>query len=376
MRVLFHQHLFDDSPKEYTVEGNTFGEIIEKTGIKGHVIIYDWGDRLEYPDCHDLQPKSQTIRIIRIPENKKALPVIGIVGVVAGAVLSFFGMPMIGAALVMAGTSMLSASFIKAPKVANMQDLPEYVDGYTLYDGNNPSAIGHTPPVVIGEHKILPPVVGTAISRIQPGSITYGRMRTSSGSGLPSILGKQIDDSGGFSSTQHVKFMYCLGYITGDTLVTDIKLGGNLFCSNREGIRNGSLVIDGNFRGTAELKQNGTLPSMYQTSIKETQLNSEIKVRSEEYDKAFFTTQPNTIGINIGIYLNGFYKQNDDGSIGWADAGFTVLYRAAGTTNWNTLGGTTIYGNRNQLWRNPYHYDIPARDIPLALFAISLAGIS
>ena len=277
MRVLFHQHLFDENPKEYDVEAKTFGELLQKTGIKGHVVIYDWGDRLEYPACHDLQPKAQTIRIIRVPENKAAKTIGGVVGIIAGTVLSFVGMPLLGAALIMAGTSLLSAAFIKTPETPATPNLPEYVDGYNLYGGSNPSAIGKTPPVVIGKHKILPPMVGTGITRIQPGRV-----------GL--WPGSRLNDSGGFTATQHVKFMYCLGYITDDTLVTDIKLGGSLFCSNKEGIRNGQLVIDGNFAGTAELRQDGQLPNMYQQGIKETQINAEIKEMSEDYAKAFFTT--------------------------------------------------------------------------------------
>lgn len=343
MRVLFHQHLFDDSPKEYNVSGKTFGEIIQKIGIKGRVIIYDWGDRLEYPACHDLEPKSQAIRIIRIPEDKKTwMQVGGVVGIVAGAALSMFGAPLLGAALVTAGTSMLSASFIKKPNqtIAN-KDLPEYVDGYSLYEGNNPSAIGRVPPVVIGKHKILPPVVGTAISSIKL---------------TPPVFS-------GFSSTQHVKFMYCLGYITEDTLVTDIKLGGSLFCSNKEGIRNGQLVIDGNFSGTAELKQDGTLPEMYQQSIKETQINSEIKVMSQDYAKTFFVTQPNTVSINICIYANGLYKQNEDGSLGATSVDFTVYYRKSGVINWNVLGNGNVTGNRNQLWRKQWSFNIPEEEI-------------
>lgn len=359
MRVLFHEHLFDENPKEYNVEAKTFGELLQKTGIKGHVVIYDWGDRLEYPACHDLQPKSQTIRIIRVPENKKTIGVgLGVLGVVGGAVLSFLGMPLLGAALIMGGTSLISATMIKVEQPTT-PDLPEYIDGYNLYGGNNPSAIGKTPPVVIGKHKMLPPVVGTGITRIQPGAISYQRIGGAIHAFNPTI----INDSGGFTATQHVKFMYCLGYITDDTLVTDIKLGGSLFCSNKEGIRNGQLVIDGNFAGTAELRQDGQLPTMYQQSIKETQINSEIKVMSDDYAKAFFTTQPNTTAININIYASGLYVQNDDGSIGWTSVVMTVYYRAAGETNWATLGAILAAGNRNQLWRKQQSFDIPEQAI-------------
>ena len=351
MRVLFHQHLFDENPKEYNVEAKTFGELLQKTGIKGHVVIYDWGDRLEYPACHDLQPKAQTIRIIRVPENKATKAIGGAVGIIAGVVLSFVGMPLLGAALVMAGTSLLGAAFIKTPESPATPNLPEYIDGYNLYGGSNPSAIGKVPPVVIGKHKLLPPVVGTGITRIQPGAV----------SPWPRVWGR--NDSGGFTATQHVKFMYCLGYITDDTLVTDIKLGGSLFCSNKEGIRNGQLVIDGNFAGTAELRQDGQLPDMYQQSIKETQINSEIKVMSDDYAKAFFTTQPNTIAINISVYASGLYVQNDDGSIGWTAVDMVVYYRAAGETNWATLGNISAAGNRNQLWRKQQSFEIPEQSI-------------
>lgn len=350
MRVLFHQHLFDENPKEYNVEAKTFGELLQKTGIKGHVVIYDWGDRLEYPACHDLQPKAQTIRIIRVPENKAAKTIGGTVGLIAGVVLSFVGMPLLGAALIMAGTSLLSAAFIKTPETPATPNLPEYVDGYNLYGGSNPSAIGKTPPVVIGKHKMLPPVVGTGITRIQPGGV-----------GL--WPGSRLNDSGGFTATQHVKFMYCLGYITGDTLVTDIKLGGSLFCSNKEGIRNGQLVIDGNFAGTAELRQDGQLPNMYQQGIKETQINAEIKEMSEDYAKAFFTTQPNTVSINVTVYASGLYHQNDDGSIGWTSVSMVVYYRATGEQNWKWLGGISATGNRNQLWRKQQSFDIPEQEI-------------
>lgn len=350
MRVLFHQHLFDENPKEYEVEATTFGEILQKTGIKGHVVIYDWGDRLEYPACHDLQPKAKTIRIIRVPENQNTMKIGGAVGLVAGVILSFVGMPVLGVALISAGVSMLSAGFIK-PDVPSTPNLPEYVDGYSLYGGSNPSAIGKTPPVVIGKYKLLPPVVGTGITRIEPGKINYMR------------VGSVLNDGGGFGAKQHVKFMYCLGYITDDTLVTDIKLGGSLFCSNKEGIRNGQLVVDGNFAGTAELRQDGTLPEMYQQSIKETQLNSEIKYMSEDYAKTFFVTQPNTVGINITLYASGFYKQNDDGSISWTSVGFAVYYRAAGEENWNTLGSAVVSGNRNMLWRKEFSYEIPEQAI-------------
>lgn len=362
MRVLFHQHLFDENPKEYEVEATTFGEILQKTGIKGHVVIYDWGDRLEYPACHDLQPKSKSIRVIRVPEDKKTVNrALGVVGIVAGVALSFFGMPLLGAALVSAGTAVLSASFIKTPDVGATPNLPEYVDGYNLFGGSNPSAIGKTPPVVIGKHKLLPPVVGTGITRIQPGAISYNR-----GSGTIRIgvqPGGLLNDSGGFTAKQYVKFMYCLGYITDDTLVTDIKLGGSLFCSNKEGIRNGQLVIDGNFAGTAELRQDGTIPTGYQQSVKETQLNSEIKILSQDYAKTFFLTQPNTVGINVNLYASGLYMQNDDGSIGWVSVGIVVYYRASGEQNWNVLGNLTAAGNRNQLWRKEAHYDIPEQAI-------------
>lgn len=352
MRVLFHQHLFDENPKEYKVEATTFGEILQKIGIKGHVVIYDWGDRLEYPACHDLQPKAKTIRIIRVPEGSATTKkVVGAVGIVAGAVLSFFGMPLLGVALISAGVSMLSAGFIKMPDASSVPNIPEYIDGYSLFSGSNPSAIGKTPPVVIGKHKILPPVVGTGITRIEPGAVSY------------MVIGSTMSDGGGFTAKQYVKFMYCLGYITDDTLVTDIKLGGSLFCSNKEGIRNGQLVIDGNFVGTAELRQDGQLPNMYKKSIKETQINSEIKVMSEDYAKTFFVTQPNTVGININLYASGFYKQNDDGSIGWANVSFAVYYRATGEQNWNRLGGDIIFGNRNQLWRKEFSYDIPEQAI-------------
>lgn len=357
MRVLFHQHLFDENPKEYTVDGETWGEIVQKIGIKGHLAIYDWGTRLEYPACHDLKPKGKTARIIRLPKNKTAKIIVGAALTVAGVALAFVpGAGIVGASLIISGLAVFASSFIKIPE---QKDMSQYKDGYSIYGGNNPNAIGRTPPVVIGEHKVLPPIVGTNVSRIQDGP----RHTARPSSHIGQFLGIYYDDLGGFDSTQYIKFLYCLGYRSDDTLVKDIKIDGNLFCSNKEGVRNGALVIDGNFGGRAEIRQDGFLPSLYTTSTKETNVNSEVKTYSEEYAKGFYTTQPRTVGIGFSIYISGFFYTKDDGGITWTQTGFTVLYRAAGATDWKTLDKQAFSGNQNKLWRKSFQYDIPEEDL-------------
>lgn len=347
MRILFHQHLFDESPREYNVDGNTWGEIVQKIGVKGHLIIYDWGTRLEYPACHDEKPKGNTARLIRVPENKRFWTgFAGVATVIAGI---FLWATPVGMPLIVGGLAVFASSFIKEQE---QKDTGQYKDGYTIYSGNNPNAIGRTPPVVIGKHKVIPPVVGTGVSRIQDGP-----RHTAASSILSGV--SQYDDLGGFDSQQYIKFMYCLGYQSDDCLVKDIKIGGNLFCSNKEGVRNGPLVIDGNFRGSAELKQDGFLPSKYLTCVKETSINSEIKKMSDDYSKAFFTTQPRTVAIGLSVYMNGFYRQKDDGGITWTAATFIVYYRAAGASNWIELGRQTMTGNQNKLWRKHFQYNIP-----------------
>ena len=325
MRILFHEHLFDESPKEYQVEGKTWGEIIDKLEIRGHLSIYDNGKTLLYPQCRDEKPIMDTVRIMRRPEDQKTWSyIVGGVMTIAGAILTFTGVgASIGVPLMVGGVSTLVGAMLIKP-IETPKDHESYEGGYNINGTQNVNAIGNTPPLVLGESMLKPPLVGTQISRIV-------------GSGI--------------NGKQYVKFLYCLGYRGegGNCLVTDIRVGDTKFASNSGSTMNGSITVDGGLVGSCEIRQDGTLPTLYNTMCKEQSVGAEIKLYSDMVTN-FFTTVSGCDSVTMSIIFQGLFYMNDDGGLRNQSEAIRVYMRAAGTTNSFVQVGNdfTFTGNRNR----------------------------
>lgn len=323
MKVLFHEHLFDETPKEYQVDGKTWGEIIDKLQIRGHLSIYDNGQALSYPECHDIAPIMDTVRIMRKPENKNNWQyIVGGALTVAGAILTFTGIgTSVGVPLMLGGVSMLVGAMLIKP-IETPKDLESYEGGYNINGTSNVNAIGNVPPLVLGETMIKPPLVGTQISRI-------------SGSG---IAGKQ-----------YVKFLYCLGYIGDGCSVSNIRVGDTVFATNSEDVTNGTITVDGGLSGSCEIRQDGTLPLLYNTMCKEQTVGAEIKTFNDMQTN-FFTTVSGCESITMSIIFQGLYIMEESGALSTQSEKIRVYMRAAGTTDaFIQVNDDWVFmGNRNR----------------------------
>lgn len=321
MRILFHEHIFDETPKEYQVEGKTWGEIIQKLEIRGHLSIYDNGKTLSFPECADIQPVMDTVRIMRMPENKKTWNyIIGGVMTVAGAILAITGVGAgLGYSLMLGGVGMIVGTMIKTP-IPKTPSIEDYAGGYNINGSSNVNAIGNVPPLVLGEYMIKPPVVGTQISRIV-------------GSGI--------------NAKQYVKFLYCLGYKGEGALVKNIKIGDTMFATNNANVYNGEITVDGGLIGSVELRQDGTLPLLYNTVIKELQVGTEIKSYND-MQNIFYTTITGCDAINLSVIFQGLYRMKDDGNITSVSEGVRIYMRPAGGTTWTLVQSQTFTGSRNK----------------------------
>ena len=321
MKILFHEHLFDENPKEYQVEGKTWGEIIRKLEIRGHLALYDNGQPLLFPECCDVAPVMDTVRIMRRPEDKKTRNyVIGGIMTVAGAILTFTGIGAgIGVPLMLGGASMIIGTML-TPPTPKTPAIEDYAGGYNINGSSNVNAIGNVPPLVLGEYLIKPPIVGTQVSRIQ-------------GSGV--------------GAKQYVKFLYCLGYKGQGATVRNIKIGDTLFATNNSNVLNGNITIDGGLTGSAELRQDGTIPLMYNTVVKELQVGTEIK-KYADMQNIFYTTVNGCGSVNLSVIFQGLYKLNDKGNVSSVSERILVYMRPAGGSTWTQVGAQTYTGNRNQ----------------------------
>lgn len=319
MRILFHEHLFDETPKEYQVEGKTWGEIIDKLQIRGHLSIYDNGKTLSYPECHDIAPVMDTARIMRRPDNSKDWSVIlGTAATVAGALLLWtpFGVP-----LITAGVSMIIGAMVIKP-IEEPKDHESYEGGYNINGTSNVNAIGNVPPLVLGTSMVKPPVVGTQISRISS-DISIRGIPVSR---APSIL----STADGTANKQYVRFLFCLGYIGDGCLVTNIRIGDTKFASNSEGVLNGEITVDSGLNGRCEIRQDGTLPELYNTLCKEQSVGGEIKT-FDDMRSNYFTTVSGCNRVSISVIFQGLFKMDDDGSLKWQSEKIRCYMRAAGT---------------------------------------------
>ena len=322
MKILFHEHLFDENPKEYEVEGSTWGEIIAKLGIKGHLAIFDNGETLLYPECHDIKPIMDTVRIMRKPEDKTVSYIIGGVLTVAGAVLTLTGFgAAIGVPLMVGGLAMIVGTML-IPPVPETKPVEDYAGGYNINGSGNVNAIGKVPPLVLGEYMVKPPIVGTQISQIE-------------GSGI--------------NAKQRVKFLYCLGYRGEGSLVKNIKIGDTLVATNDEEIFNGQITVDGGIEANIEIRQDGTLPELYNVMHKEQQVGSEIKTFSE-MEKTYYTTVAGCNSVTVSIIFQGLYSMADDGGLRNVSEAIRLYMRKAGSNDaWVQIGEDHTYtGNRNK----------------------------
>lgn len=323
MKILFHEHLFDETPKEYQVEGKTWGEIIQKLQIRGHLAIYDNGQTLLYPECHDVAPVMDTVRVMRCPEDKQASQwIIGGLMTVAGAILTFTGIGSgIGVPLMLGGVSMLVGAMLIKP-IEQPKDHESYEGGYNINGTQNVNAIGNVPPLVLGETMVKPPVVGTQISRIQ-------------GTGI--------------NGKQYVKFLYCLGYRGDGCLVSNIKVGDTMFATNSGGVTNGTITVDGGLNGSCEIRQDGTLPLLYDTMCKEQSVGAEIKLFNEMQTN-FFTTSSGCESVTFSVIFQGLYIMRDDGSLATQAEAVRVYMRPSGTQSAFVQVGPdfNFQGNRNK----------------------------
>lgn len=335
MRILFHEHLFDETPKEYQVEGKTWGEIIDKLQIRGHLVIYDNGQTLLYPECHDIAPIMDTVRIMRKPENKSTdwSYITGGLMTLAGIILMATGDVVVGGSLVLSGIATIVGTSI-IPPVETQKDMESYEGGYNINGTSNVNAIGKVPPLGLGEYMIKPPLVGTQISRIQ------GR---------------------GINGKQYVKFLYCLGYIGDGCLVTDIRIGDTKFASNSSGVMNGDIIIDSGLHGSVELRQDGTLPILYNTMCKEQTVGSEIKLFADMVN-TYFTTVTGCESVSMSIIFQGLFYRSENGSLSYQSEKIRVYMRAAGTTDTfvQVENDFNFIGNRNK----QYTFQITVRPTP------------
>ena len=319
MRILFHEHLFDESPKEYQVNGKTWGDIIQKLGIKGHLSIYDNGQTLSYPECHDVEPVMDTARIMRKPQDSRDWS-FAIGGLMTIAGLLLFYTPF-GAPLLIGGVSMLLGTMVIKP-TEQQKEQENYEGGYNINGTSNVNAIGNVPPLVLGECMLKPPVVGTQISRI---------------------------DGNGINGKQYVKFLYCLGYRGDGCLVKNIKVGDSMFATNQYGVLNGEITVDGGLTGRCEIRQDGTLPLLYNTMCKEQAVGAEIKQFSQLQNN-FYTTVSGCESVKISIIFQGLYVMTENGSLAGQSEVVRVYMRPAGTTEAfvDVSGKMEFWGNRNR----------------------------
>lgn len=322
MKVLFHEHIFDECPKEYEVDGNTWGEIIKELGIKGHLSIFDNGKELSYPECHDLKPEMDTVRIMRRPDDKATSYIVAGVLTVAGAILTFTGIgASVGVPLMVSGITMAVGTMLIEP-MPETKALEDYSGGYNINGSTNANAIGNVPPLVLGECMIKPPVCGLQVTRVE-------------GSGI--------------NAKQYVKFLYCLGYRGEGSLVTNIRIGDTVFASNSAGVFNGEIEVDGGLVGKCEIRQDGSLPALYNTLSKETQVGSELK-KFAEMEKVYYTSTYGCDRVTLSIVFQGLYRMKDDGGLDYCSEAIRVYMRPAGSDKpWVQVSNDLTYtGNRNK----------------------------
>ena len=300
MKFLIFNNLISEKYITKDVEALSIDEAINKLNLNGNFLFIIGDKKYRYPEDKDfLIPQINNIIIKRIPKN--SFIQIGLGATIA----AFAGWTGIGATL---GYTLITSGI--AALITPKTDFGSSTgkNNYSLSGGDNSIAkIGDKYPCVFGKHLITPPLVGTYFTS------------------LSSNTGK---------GSQYITGMVCLGY--NELSLSKLQFGNSILSNNTADVRNGNLVIDSNvFTGTVEVRQDGTLPVIYNTKMYEEQPNILIDERTTSGNFDYIFTSPkNTTTIRVFFSFAGLYYMNDEGKVRTGGAKYNLSFRKKGSTTW------------------------------------------
>lgn len=311
MKVLYYENIINESYKTFEFEkGTKVSEIIEKIGYPQANYIILVGDEIyQYPEDKNKEIDAELISIKLVPEGKANI--LNAVLVVVGTVLCFTPFATVGTSLIVAGVSGFLAQLF-VPKTPNSSDYGENEAKYGLSGVNNQSNLGNSYPVIFGESIITPPYVGNY----------YTTLSNNSGDG-----------------EQYLTVLLNCGY--SPLKLKNFKIDKTLIATNNADVRNGNVALDGGYNATIEIRQDGTLPTIYNTKYFQEQIGSEIKYLNVGDERDIRTTPKKTNKVRFDIKFNALYHQNkENGTLERATVSLRFAYRKTGTSDWKEVGGS------------------------------------
>ena len=119
--------------------------------------------------------------------------------------------------------------------------------------------------------------------------------------------------------------LLCFGY--GELSLQNFKIGDRLFINNDGDMRNGEVEIPRTnpIQGDLEIRQDGTLPKLYNARRKMVQVNSQLQHAPEENQRVILTTPRGVISFSFIYRFNGlFHETNRRNGV---MVGLTISYR-------------------------------------------------
>ena len=312
MKVLYYENIFSDKFKQQVIEEEKISieDLVKKIGNENACyIIIDKDLTYGYPENKDVILESENIEIKLVPQGKKNI--ISAVLVVAGTILCFTPAAPLGASLIASGVAGFVAGLLmKTPNNPDYSSEEQQVK-YGVSGTSNKSNLGSIYPVVFGESILTPPYVGKY----------YTNLSDNTGDG-----------------EQYLTVLLNCGYAP--LSLKNFKIGTNLIATNRADVRNGNVALDGEYNAIIEIRQDGTLPSIYNKKYNQEQIGSEIKtLQNNERDVR--TSPKKTKAIRFDIKFNALYHQNkENGSLEKTTVNIRFAYRKTGTQEWKDISST------------------------------------
>lgn len=310
MKVLYYENILNESYKTFEEEkGITINELVEKIAYpQGSYIISAGEETYYYPEDKEKVLDCDLISIKLLPEGKAN--VFNAILVVVGTVLCATGVGVtVGTSMIIAGVSGFIAQLL-APKTPNVSDYGENVAKYGVSGVNNQSNLGNCYPVVFGNSVITPPYVGNY----------YTTLSDNTGDGEQSLT---VLLNCGYSPLQLKNF----------------KIDKTLVATNNADVRNGNVALDGGYNATIEIRQDGSLPSIYNKKYFQEQIGSEIKYIATTSEREVRTTPKKTKKVRFDIKFNALYHQNkENGTLERTTVCLRYAYRKTGTSEWKEVG--------------------------------------
>lgn len=326
MKFYLYENLLSERFKEKNIAGAerlTYAQIFEHLKLEGYFVVIENDTVKKYPECASNMPAANAfIHIKRVPKGdaNTVSYILGGLLVAAGVVLSVVGYGA-GVPMIISGAGMIAGTVIAqiyaGANVPDQKDAPHGKEQYGLQGARNRIALGSKYPVVFGTHIITPPLAATY----------YTELADNNGRG-----------------DQYLYGLLCMGY--GQLSLKDIKLGLNPLASNTADIRNGNILIDGNYAGQLEIRQDGEYPALYPYKMYEEQINAELLkpggVLPELNGIESRFTPKKTLKITSIIVLNGLYKMKDNGTLEPVSITVGMAYRKRGATDWSAIPEKTL----------------------------------